>query len=124
MCISYGTGGTCCGVSRLLQKQGWFVHYITAGSGTYLPSAALFATFVDVDNDGWLDLFAIGGDGRGRLLPNRGNGTFEGVTAKAGVGDVKGARKGLFVGLDHDGDLALARLGHGRLARYPNTLTA
>src|SRR5258707_61961 len=120
--ISYGAAGRSGAVTRLLQMQGGFVHDITARSGISLPTGASFATFSDVDNDGWLDLFAIGGDGRGHLLHNRGNGTFEDVTAKAGVGDVKGTTKGLFIDLDHDGDLDRVIVGNGQLLVYRNNL--
>lgn len=120
--VSYAATGQAGAVTRLLQMQGGFVHDITARSGISLPSGARFATFADVDNDGWLDLFAIGGDGRGHLLRNRGNGTFEDVTAKAGLADVKGATKALFVDLDHDGDLDLVLVGNGQLVVYRNNL--
>jgi hypothetical protein len=47
-------------------------------AGIVLPSGASFATFADFDNDGWLDLFAIGGDGRGYLFRNAGkNGSLK-----------------------------------------------
>jgi Flp pilus assembly protein TadD len=94
---------------RLYFVQGGFARDMTERAGTPLPRSARFATFADVDNDGWLDLFVITteGGGRGYLLRNRGNGTFEDVTAKAGVSSVNGARKALFVDVDHDGDLDL-----------------
>src|SRR6185369_11819038 len=81
-----------------------------------------FATFADVDNDGWLDLFAIGGDGRGYLFRNAGNGTFTDVTARAGVADVHGAKRGIFVDLDHDGDLDLLLVGPSGRTVYRNNI--
>ena len=84
---------------------------VTATSGIALAGGATWAIFVDYDNDGLLDLFAIGADGRGHLFRNAGKGRFEDVTAKAGVGDVGGATKVLFVDLDHDGDLDLVAVG-------------
>jgi Flp pilus assembly protein TadD len=83
----------------------------TAASGIALAGGATFAIFADYDNDGLLDLFAIGADARGHLFRNAGKGRFEDVTAKAGVGDVGGATKALFVDLDHDGDLDLLAVG-------------
>ncbi|MDQ3674484.1 MAG: CRTAC1 family protein, partial [Gemmatimonadota bacterium] len=74
------------------------------------------------DNDGWLDLFVIGGDGRGRLFRNGGNGAFADVTAKAGVAEVKGAHKALFVDLDHDGDLDILLLSRVQRTVYRNNL--
>ena len=94
----------------------------TERSGISLPQGAAYATFADYDNDGWLDLFVIGGEGRGHLFRNRGNGTFVDVTAKAKVADVKGARKALFVDLDHDGDLDLLLVGNGPRTVYRNNL--
>jgi hypothetical protein len=109
-------------VVHLFRVRGGFARDATANSGISLPDGATFATFADYDNDGWLDLFAIGGDGRGHLFHNRGNGTFEDVTSTAGVGDVRGARKGVFVDLDHDGDLDLLLIGNGPRTVYRNNL--
>ncbi len=108
--------------AHLYRVQGGFVRDATERSGISLPQGAAYATFADYDNDGWLDLFVIGGEGRGHLFRNRGNGTFEDVTAKAHVGDVKGAHKALFVDLDHDGDLDLLLYGGGPLTVYRNNL--
>jgi Flp pilus assembly protein TadD len=107
---------------RLYRVQGGFVRDVTARSGISLPQGAAFATFADYDNDGWLDLFVIGGEGRGHLLRNSGTGTFAEVTAKAGVSDVKGARKAIAVDLDHDGDLDLFLVGNGPRTVYRNNL--
>ncbi|MDQ3699068.1 MAG: CRTAC1 family protein, partial [Gemmatimonadota bacterium] len=109
-------------VPRLYRVRGGFVADVTERSGISLPHGAAYATFADYDNDGWLDLFVIGGDGRGHLFRNRANGTFEDVTAKAGAADVKGARKALFVDLDHDGDLDLFLVGNGQRTVYRNNL--
>jgi Flp pilus assembly protein TadD len=108
--------------ARLYRVQGGFVRDVTEPSGVSLPRGAAHATFADYDNDGWLDLFAIGGEGRGHLLRNRGDGTFLEVTANAGVTDVRGGRKAFFVDLDHDGDLDLLLVGHGQRTVYRNNL--
>ncbi|HEX7018950.1 MAG TPA: CRTAC1 family protein, partial [Gemmatimonadaceae bacterium] len=94
---------------------------VTQRAGIALPGGATFATFADYDNDGWLDLFAVGADGRGHLFHNSGHGTFEDVSARAGIGDVGGARKAKFVDLDHDGDLDLLLVG-GQKSVYRNNL--
>lgn len=107
---------------HLYHVQGGFVRDVTDRSGISLPQGATYATFADYDNDGWLDLFAIGGDGRGYLLRNRGNGTFEDVTARAGVADVKGSQKAVFVDLDHDGDLDLLLVGGTAPVVYRNNM--
>ena len=109
-------------IAHLYRVQGGFVRDGTERAKISLPNGASFATFVDYDNDGWLDLFAIGGEGRGHLFRNRGDGTFEDVTAKAGVGDVKGGSKAIFVDLDHDGDLDLLLVGKGPATVYRNNL--
>ncbi|MGH2829578.1 MAG: FG-GAP-like repeat-containing protein [Actinomycetota bacterium] len=108
--------------ARLYNVQGGFVADVTASTGVSLPAGATYATFADFDNDGWLDLFAIGGDGRGYLLRNDGNGRFDDVTATARVGDVGGARKARFVDLDHDGDLDLLLVGGATTRLYRNNL--
>lgn len=115
-------GGGQSAFARLLSVQGGFATDASARAGIALPAGAIYATFADVDNDGWLDLFAIGGDGRGHVLRNRGDATFEDVSAKAGIGNVAGARKALFVDLDHDGDLDLVLVGSGGRRVYRNNL--
>jgi tetratricopeptide (TPR) repeat protein len=107
--------------TRLYRARGGMFDDAGSRAGLSLPNGAVAATFADVDNDGWLDLFAIGADGRGRLLHNR-RGTFEDVTAKAGIADVRGARRALFVDLDHDGDLDLVLVGNGQRTVYRNNL--
>src|SRR5213075_2495959 len=87
-----------------------------------LPARVIAATFADYDNDGWLDLFAIGTDNHGYLLRNRDGKRFEDVTETAGLRDVDGARRALFVDVDHDGDLDLVLVGGGSLALYRNNL--
>ena len=107
---------------RLYAVHGGFVADVSAKTPLPLPAGAVVATFVDYDNDGWLDLFAIGTDGRGYLLHNRDGKRFDDVTDAAGVRDVDGARRPIFVDLDHDGDLDLLLVGGGSLAAYRNNL--
>ena len=109
-------------LAHLYAVQRGFARDLTEAAGLSLPSGAAFATFADVDNDGWLDLFVINGDGRGQLLRNRGNRTFEDVTATARIADVRSARRALFVDLDHDGDLDLLLSRGVPLVVYRNNL--
>ena len=117
--ISAPGGG---GSTHLYRVQGGFVRDAGAAAGVSLKSGARFAAFADYDNDGWLDLFVIGGEGTGHLFHNRGNGTFDDATATAGIADVKGATKGVFVDLDHDGDLDLVLAGGAQITVYRNNL--
>lgn len=70
------------------------------------------ATFVDYDNDGFLDLYIVkeGGD---VLYRNSGKEHFEDVTAIAKIGSKNEVNKALFFDLDHDGDLDLFEAGTG-----------
>ena len=105
---------------RFYTVHGGFVADISAKVALPLPAGAIAATFADYDNDGWLDLFAIGTDNHGYLLHNRDGKRFEDVTETAGLRDVDGARRALFVDVDHDGDLDLVLVGGGSLAVYRN----
>jgi FG-GAP-like repeat/ASPIC and UnbV len=67
--------------------------------GEHMPPGA---AVLDFDGDGREDLFVPGGDGN-RLYRNRGDGTFEDVTARAGVGGQEGEAVGALA-FDYDGD--------------------
>lgn len=106
---------------HLYKVQAGFVRDAAARANISLPQGAVYATFADYDNDGWLDLFAIGGEGRGHLLRNRGDGSFEDVTTKARVADIRGAQKAIIADLDHDGDLDILLIG-SQVTVYRNNL--
>ena len=108
--------------TRVYNVLGGYVADFTERAGIALPAGAVFATFADFNNDGWLDVFAIGTDGRGVLLRNTASGSFEDVTAAARVADVGGARTALTLDLDHDGDLDLLLLGGAAPRVYRNNL--
>ncbi len=71
----------------------------------------------DYDGDGWIDLYVVGGDrGRNRLFRNAGGGSFEKVSAGAGV-DLTGLTSGpIFADYDGDGRLDLFVGGLGGTA--------
>lgn len=94
------------------------------GTGGKRPLTILEATgsgcaFVDVDNDGWLDLF-LAGQPRCALYRGSGSGTFTDVTQAAGL-----AREGFWIGCatgdyDNDGDADLFVTGYDACALYRN----
>ena len=92
-----------------------------------LETTGCGAAFLDYDNDGWLDAFLVNGtslegfpkgqEPTNHLYRNRGDGTFEDVTARAGLG-ASGWGQGVCAGdYDNDGfiDLAVTYWGQNRL---------
>jgi enediyne biosynthesis protein E4 len=81
---------------------------VTAKAGVSLAARiSVGATFADYDNDGWADLFATSTRGGNVLFRNRGDGSFEDVTAAAGLSHVGHAQVPVFFDYDNDGDLDL-----------------
>ena len=58
----------------------------------------------DFDGDGWVDLFFTRLDGADLLYRNRGDGTFEDVSAQAGFTSVLATNGAVWADLDNDGD--------------------
>jgi hypothetical protein len=101
------------------------------GDGTFTDvtreaglSSGAFSThsvaWADYDNDGWLDVFVGHELAPSKLFRNRGNGTFEDVTAKAGVGANAFTKGMVFGDYDNDGwpDLYVSNMyGHNFLYR-------
>jgi hypothetical protein len=104
------------------------VVYGVPGLVTYInESMGGGCAFFDYDNDGWMDVFIVGGrrldgiplDSGNRLYHNNRDGTFTDVTAKAGISD-PGWANGVCVGdYNNDGfeDLFVTYYGHNRLFR-------
>ena len=100
------------------------------GSNTYLlETTGTGVAALDYDADGWLDIFLVNGtvlegfpkgqEPTNHLYRNRGNGTFEDVTARAGLA-ASGWGQGTCVGdYDNDGrdDLFVTYWGQNRLYR-------
>jgi hypothetical protein len=97
----------------------------------YLPEAmGSGAAFFDADNDGYLDLFIVNGTYLDRdpgpeppvdaLYRNRGDGTFENATARAGVGDPSYGMGAAAADYDNDGDQDLYVTNFGPNRLYQN----
>ena len=102
-------------------NAGWQFTDVAKAAGVTEPIQSFPCWFFDYDNDGWEDIFVAGyritevGDvaadylklptqgAKARLYHNRGNGTFEDVTAAAGVDHVLLAMGSNFGDLDNDG---------------------
>jgi hypothetical protein len=74
-----GTSGDPNHVNLLLRNKGGYrFENVTKKSGTGGGNRSTFsAVWLDVNNDGWPDLYVINEFGNGVLLVNRGDGTFE-----------------------------------------------
>lgn len=90
--------------------------------GMYTAMSVLFSgvSVVDIDADGWDDLFFAPTTGQALLLRNVGGTHFVDVAPERGL-NLKGpVTCTLFVDLDNDGDLDLATGGRQRFALYEN----
>jgi tetratricopeptide (TPR) repeat protein len=86
---------------------------------TILEATGSGCAFLDVDDDGWLDLLLVG-QPRCALYRNRGDGTFADVTRAAGL-DSAGFWIGCATGdIDNDGDVDLFVTGYNVCALYRN----
>jgi hypothetical protein len=92
-----------------------------------IESTGAGCAFFDYDNDGWMDIFVLGGrtldntpaGTSNRLYHNNRDGTFKDVTIKAGLADA-GWANGVCVGdYNNDGfeDLFITYYGHNKLYR-------
>ena len=80
---------------------------VTAESGILIDSMwASAATFVDINSDGWLDLYLCGYNSKNLLYINR-NGKFEEQSASFGLDLQKASTSACFSDYDRDGDLDL-----------------
>jgi hypothetical protein len=89
--------------------------WINAGDGTFAEEAArrgvadtgwgLAAGFADYDDDGDPDLYLANDYGENRLFRNRGDGTFEDMSAASGASDTGFGMGVLWFDPDGDGDL-------------------
>ena len=94
---------------------------VTAASGLTLPTSSQTAVWVDINNDGWLDLFVGNENGPAQLFLNKGNGTFQDISHSAGVDRIAFSKGVTAADYDNDGwpDLFVSNLT-GRNFLYHN----
>jgi hypothetical protein len=80
---------------------------VAEAAGVRLPSYCKGASWGDYDNDGLLDLYLSNLAQPNNLFHNRGDGTFEDVTTKAGVAEPLSSFPCWFFDFDNDGWLDL-----------------
>lgn len=103
-----------------------------AVAGLDLPLLAMGANFGDLDNDGWLDVYAGTGSPDFRaLIPNRmfrndQGRAFQDVTTSGGFGHLQKGHGISFADLDNDGDQDIFAVMGGAFSGdvYPNALFA
>jgi enediyne biosynthesis protein E4 len=84
------------------EGNGTFVERAAAAGVADMAGRGLAASWVDLDEDGWLDLYVANDVSKNALFRNRGDGTFEDVAEVAHVSDYRSSM-GIAVG-DWNGD--------------------
>lgn len=104
---------------RLFRNLGdWHFADVTQRSGLdHASGYGMGVACADFDGDGWTDLYVLN-LGKNTLWRNRGDGTFEDVTERAGVGGAEWSSSAAFFDYDRDGhlDLFVANYLHWSLA--------
>jgi tetratricopeptide (TPR) repeat protein len=77
---------------------------VTATAGLAEPATQTqSAVWADIDNDGYLDLFVANEQSPAQLFRNRGDGTFEEISHKAGIDRVAYSKAAVAADYDNDG---------------------
>jgi hypothetical protein len=127
-----GAAQTTVRFTDITRESGVSFHHVNGAS----PDKHLVETmgsgglFFDYDNDGWIDLFLVDGgsladarvasQAKHRLYRNRGNGTFEDVTAKSGIRHRDYGMGACAGDYDNDGWIDLYVTNFGPNALYRN----
>lgn len=88
-----------------LNKGDLLFEEISLAAGVNSMASSTAATWGDINNDGFLDLFVGNTDAPNVLYLNNGDLTFEDITLSAGVGDEFDPRSVQFADIDNDGFL-------------------
>ncbi|HET7220071.1 MAG TPA: VCBS repeat-containing protein, partial [Vicinamibacterales bacterium] len=118
--------------ANVAQEAGLTARTIYGGTDTnkyLLETTGCGAAALDYDNDGWMDVFLVNGsvlegfpkgqEPTGHLYRNKGNGTFEDVTDRAGLRQAGWGQAACAGDYDNDGnaDLYVTYWGQNRLFR-------
>ena len=97
-------------------------HHRNGATGEKHPYEPLGSgvAFLDYDGDGWLDLYFVNTAGPGALYRNRGDGTFEETTERAGVANSGCGMGCTAADYDNDGDTDLYITCYGPNILYRN----
>ena len=96
---------------------------VTRQAGLAEPAARTqAAVWADINNDGLLDLFVGNENGPSQLFLNRGDGTFQDITAASGVGKIAFTKGVTAADYDHDGyvDFYVSNLYGGNFLYHNN----
>jgi len=103
---------------------------ITASAGVQLPGWSTGVTTVDINNDGFLDIYVCRSGNypkeqrKNLLYINQKNGTFKEEAEIFGIADTSYSTQAAFFDYDKDGDLDLYLLNHTNTVRDPNNVRA
>ena len=127
--VTNGDGQTGSRVGRFAYQAPTFVD-ITAESGLAFthsrrPDIMPFGggiVVLDVDGDGWSDIYVANSDGPNALYRNLGNGTFSDIATASGLADVTGqGNGGCAADYDNDGDTDLFATNWGSSTLFENS---